>query len=176
MGCLASRKLVVKSWPERSSCGFCRQVFATAQIVEWLDGGHTAVCPLCQVDCVDPGESTPQQLLDRHRTSFGHRPDERDPLPIRELQRLSDRLTVLGDEECAEDVLDAVRWRGRIEAELRALDSESNEVPRLFFALMAVDAELRHHRARFQELDGESRMAAWGSLELEDMPYWCRLE
>jgi hypothetical protein len=40
---------------ERSSicgCFYCLSVFPPSDIVEWIDGGQTAICPRCPVDSI----------------------------------------------------------------------------------------------------------------------------
>ncbi len=162
---------------ERSACSFCRQVFPTADIVAWVDGGVTPLCPLCGIDSVAPGDATPEVLLDRHRCWFGHPPHPDDPPALRQLQRLSERLTVSADEVGAGELLEAVRSRASLARALDAIVDEERYQP-LWLALFGIDKELRHHGDRFQALDVAARLAAWRSstFEPEEMPHWCRPE
>ncbi len=160
-----------------SSCSFCRRVFPTERIVEWLDGGRTPACPLCGVDSVAAGEASPEELLQRYRCGFGHCPDEADPLELRALQRLSERLTA-GEEVGQADLLDAIRWRAKLVAASVDLDDESDANDAVFVALLSVDGELKPHRGRFQALAPATRREAWraATVGVEHMPYWCRPE
>lgn len=36
-------------------CFYCLQTFDASEIVEWIDGGSTALCPRCKLDSVLPG-------------------------------------------------------------------------------------------------------------------------
>ncbi len=38
------------------SCYFCMGTFKGSAVVEWVDDGTTALCPLCEVDTVLPVE------------------------------------------------------------------------------------------------------------------------
>ena len=42
-------------------CFYCARRFAPASIVEWTDGGQTAICPHCSIDSVI-GDAAPYQL------------------------------------------------------------------------------------------------------------------
>jgi hypothetical protein len=54
-----------------SNCSYCRSVFRTSDIQEWIDGGRTPVCPNCGIDAVTAGEATPEELERAHLAGFG---------------------------------------------------------------------------------------------------------
>lgn len=45
----------------RAGCFHCGAIFAPSDIVEWIDGDLTALCPRCGIDAVLP-ETTPIAL------------------------------------------------------------------------------------------------------------------
>lgn len=47
---------------DEASCLWCRQVFPCADIVAWIDGDTTPLCPHCAMDFVMPGRLTPEAL------------------------------------------------------------------------------------------------------------------
>lgn len=40
----------------KCSCYYCCATFDVEKIEEWTDDGKTAICPLCHIDSVVPGE------------------------------------------------------------------------------------------------------------------------
>ena len=64
---------------ERCGCFFCQQMFAPAEIREWIDWtgevGQTALCPRCGIDAVIGSASgfpiTPEFLSGMHGHWFG---------------------------------------------------------------------------------------------------------
>ena len=59
----------------RCGCFYCRQTFAPADILDWVDSGSTALCPRCGIDSVVPESSefqlTQNLLNDMHAYWFG---------------------------------------------------------------------------------------------------------
>jgi len=59
-----------------SECGcfYCCAIFSPDDIVEWIDGGQTAICPKCPVDSVLGSASgfpiTPEFLEEMHAKWF----------------------------------------------------------------------------------------------------------
>jgi len=157
-----------------SHCGYCRQVFPTADIEEWVDGGHTPVCPRCGVDSVQPGEADPMDLLEQYRAGFGHRPCDDDPETVRTVQAVSERLT-RGETVPDADLLAAIEARARFEAEAHARGDDDDPTP--WILCHHLDAELKHHRARFLALPADARWWAWRAGGDDDrLPYWCAEE
>lgn len=37
---------------DRCGCFFCGAVFPASEILDWVDGGQTALCPRCGIDSV----------------------------------------------------------------------------------------------------------------------------
>ena len=58
-----------------AACYACLKVFFSIEICEWVDGNSTAVCPMCEVDCVvtfDFGKEDKERSLLReaHELAF----------------------------------------------------------------------------------------------------------
>lgn len=57
----------------KAGCYYCLKIFETSEIVEYVDDGHTAVCPYCNVDAVlaeNSGEITVEFLQRAKRYWF----------------------------------------------------------------------------------------------------------
>jgi hypothetical protein len=54
-----------------SQCGcfYCEKIFNPIEIVDWTDGGQTAICPYCGIDSVIGSASVPitEKLLQEMR-------------------------------------------------------------------------------------------------------------
>ena len=46
---------------DKCGCLFCCDIFASTEIIEWIDKGKTALCPHCGIDSVIP-ESNQYEL------------------------------------------------------------------------------------------------------------------
>jgi hypothetical protein len=59
---------------EKAGCYYCKQIFNTANITDYLKDGNTAVCPECGIDCViaetSGFEITPEELDKLHKYWF----------------------------------------------------------------------------------------------------------
>lgn len=66
------------SWKSRAkifengsgSCYYCLMHFFATDIKEWVDGGLTALCPICGIDSVVPGRIDSETLLKWNEESF----------------------------------------------------------------------------------------------------------
>lgn len=45
-----NREEIEKS--EKCGCFYCLSIFPSSEIVQWIDGNETAICPKCKVDSV----------------------------------------------------------------------------------------------------------------------------
>ena len=61
--CSHNREALIRSG--KGACFYCFRDFATEQIVKWVDGGSTALCPFCEIDSVlsSSTQTTDQQFL-----------------------------------------------------------------------------------------------------------------
>lgn len=48
---------------EDCTCYYCAKSFKVAEIVEWCDNGLTALCPVCKVDSIVPGNDYDEDFL-----------------------------------------------------------------------------------------------------------------
>ncbi len=46
----------------RCGCYFCIETFGGGEIEDWVDGGETAICPICDIDSVVPHETDIEAL------------------------------------------------------------------------------------------------------------------
>jgi hypothetical protein len=53
-------------------CFYCCKVFEPSKIVEWIDGGQTAMCPKCGIDSVigDKSDFAPTPTFLKRMNSF----------------------------------------------------------------------------------------------------------
>ena len=54
-----------------ATCVACQTTFPSRDIVRWIDGGTTALCPRCAIDFVVPGRLSPEALALAHERAFG---------------------------------------------------------------------------------------------------------
>lgn len=63
-----------------SGCFYCCKTFLSVLVNEWVDkDGDTAVCPLCRIDSVLPGNLvvlSPRLLKEMNEKFFGIHPDD----------------------------------------------------------------------------------------------------
>jgi len=52
-----NNKLILEE-AELCCCIYCKQYFNSCDIIKWIDGGETALCPKCSVDSVIPAVDT----------------------------------------------------------------------------------------------------------------------
>jgi hypothetical protein len=48
----SSKNKVYTEASEKCVCYYCLNYFAPNEIKEWVDGGETALCPICKIDSV----------------------------------------------------------------------------------------------------------------------------
>jgi hypothetical protein len=52
-------------------CYYCLSHVKLHEIVEWTDSGDTAICPVCLVDSILPGNVSERKLRELNREAFG---------------------------------------------------------------------------------------------------------
>jgi len=61
---------------ETCGCFYCAQTYPTGNILDWTDGGETALCPYCGIDSVIGDKSgvplTKEFLTEMYDVWFGH--------------------------------------------------------------------------------------------------------